>query len=292
LTRAGRSASHGCNENGTALEAALGILRERMLDSRCDLRDLPLDRLADMAAAGGEIRECYRLLRKGGGNIVGEVLRGHGAFFQWEHYPPGDVYDGETHSQYYYHAHPGTCRFVEHGHFHTFLRPLGMPDGVCPAGAAAGEVACPATAGDNDALSHLVAISMDGDGYPVRLFTTNRWVTGETWYAADDVIRMLDRFVIDLAYPSLPVNIWITAMVRLFRPEIEALVRERDAALGARKTTRNTAVYEDRALEVVSSLPISVDEQVERVAAAMAGRGPHRPGRPDVSGFPASAGAP
>ena len=103
------------------------------MDSLADLRDLPLDRLADMAEAGGEIRECYRLLRKGGGNIVGEVLRGHGAFCEWEHYPPGDVYDGETHSQYYYHAHPGTCRFAEHGHFHTFLRPLGMPAGVRPA---------------------------------------------------------------------------------------------------------------------------------------------------------------
>lgn len=248
------------------------------MHSRCDLRDLPADRLADMAAAGGQIRECYRLLRKGGGNIVGEVLRGHGAFFQWEHYPPGDVYDGETHSQYYYHAHPGTSRFVEHGHFHTFLRPLGMPDGVRPAAACAvaAETACPAVAGDNDALSHLVAISMDGDGYPVRLFTTNRWVTGETWYAAEDVIRMLDRFVIDLAYPSLPVNIWITAMVRLFRPEIEALVRERDTALGAQGTARDAgAVYEDRDLEVVSSLPISVDEQVERVAAAMAGHDLH-----------------
>jgi hypothetical protein len=278
LTGAGRSASHGGNEKAAALEAAPGTSRERVLHSRCDLRDLPADRLADMAAAGGQIRECYRLLRKGGGNIVGEVLRGHGGFFQWEHYPPGDVYDGETHSQYYYHAHPGTSRFVEHGHFHTFLRPLGMPDGVRPAaaGAVVAEAACPAVAGDNDALSHLVAISMDGDGYPVRLFTTNRWVTGETWYAAEDVIRMLDRFVIDLAYPSLPVNIWITAMVRLFRPQIEALVRERDAALAAQGTTRGAgAVYEDRDLEVVSSLPISVDEQVERVAAAMAGHDLH-----------------
>ena len=30
---------------------------------------------------------------------------------------------------------------------------------------------------------------------------------------ADDVVRMLDDFEMDLAYPSLPVNIWISAML-------------------------------------------------------------------------------
>jgi hypothetical protein len=240
------------------------------VDDPCGLRnlgDLSLDRLADMAAAGGQIRECYRLLRKGGGNIVGEVLRGHGAFCDWEHYPPGDVYDDETHSQYYYHAHPGACRFVEHGHFHTFLRPPGMPAGISPA-ASDGFA-------DSGAPSHLVAISMDEAGYPVRLFTTNRWVTGEAWYAADDVIRMLDRFLVDLAYPSLPVNIWITAMVRLFRPEIEALIRARDAALRASSAGRGGegGVHEDRAIEVVSSLTISVEEQIDEVHRALAVRG-------------------
>lgn len=239
------------------------------MDDPCGLRDLgdvSLDRLADMAAAGGQIRECYRLLRKGGGNIVGEVLRGHGAFCDWEHYPPGDVYDDETHSQYYYHAHPGACRFVEHGHFHTFLRPPGMPAGISPA-ASDGFA-------DSGAPSHLVAISMDEAGYPVRLFTTNRWVTGEAWYAADDVIRMLDRFLVDLAYPSLPVNIWISAMVRLFRPEIEALIRKRDAALRASSAGRSGegGVHEDRAIEVVSELAISVEEQIDEVHRALAVR--------------------
>lgn len=233
------------------------------------MRDLPLDRLADMAEAGAQIRECYRLLRKGGGNIVGEVLRGNGAFCQWEHYPPGDVYDGETHSQYYYHAHPG-MRFVEHGHFHTFLRPDGMPAGVHPANVPA----APGVA-DDEAPSHLVAISMNQAGYPVRLFTTNRWVTGERWYSANDVIRMLDRFVIDLAYPSLPVNIWITAMLRLFRPEIETLILARDEALHASAAGGTDGVHEDRRIEVVSSLAISVEEQVERVARTLDRRGGH-----------------
>jgi hypothetical protein len=232
-----------------------------------ELEGLANARLEDMAAAGGEVLEIYRLLRKSGDNVVGEVLRGQGEFYEWDHYPKGDVYDPETHSQYYYHAHPAELRGGEHGHFHTFLRPKGMPPAIEPAPLA--DYAPPA--GDNDALSHLIGISMDPHGFPIRLFSTNRWVTGEVWYAADDVIAMLDRFDMDLAAPSLPANIWITAMVRLFRPEIEALVRDRDRALAAwqqRKPEVN--VYEDRDLEITSLLDISVEGQIDRVNDALA----------------------
>ena len=32
--------------------------------------------------------------------------------------------------------------------------------------------------------AHVVAISMDKKGYASKMFTTNRWVTDETWYDA------------------------------------------------------------------------------------------------------------
>ncbi len=241
-----------------------------------DLERLPQDRLEDMAAAGTEMLECYRLLAKTGDNVVGEVLRGQGEFFEWDHYPEGDVYDPETHCQYYYHAHPAALRGDEHGHFHTFLRPKGMPPAIRPAPLAD----CAPPAGDNDALSHLVGISMDGFGQPTRLFTTNRWVTGETWYRAEDVIAMLDRFDMDLAFPSLAVNIWITAIVRLFRPDIEDLVRERDRTIAAWQAERPAAsVFENRDLEITSWAGIAVDRRIARVAAVLQGRqgaAPHR----------------
>jgi hypothetical protein len=69
---------------------------------------------------------------------------------------------------------------------------------------------------------------MDAYGWPIGLFTTNRWVTNQTWYSAADTIRMLDRFLIDHAYPSWPVNRWISAMFRLFRPQIVELLERRD----------------------------------------------------------------
>jgi len=219
-----------------------------------------------MLAAGEDILECYRVLRKTGDNVVGEVLRGEGTFYEWNHYPKGDVYDNDSHSQYFYHAHGAGQRSGEHGHFHTFLRAKGMPEDARPV-AYEGQAQWPS---GNDALSHLIAVAMDRKGYPVALFSTNRWVTGESWYAADDVKRMLELFEIDHARPSWPVNRWITAMLRLFRPQIRVLIDERDEAVARwRERHADRDVFEDREFEVVSRLPISVEKQIAGVRGAL-----------------------
>lgn len=239
-----------------------------------DLAGLPTPRLQRMAAAGLRVLDCQRVLAKSETNVVAELLKGPGEFFEWDHYPNGDVYDWESHAQYYYHAHPPERRAnvwgAEHGHFHTFLRPKGMPAGVRPLPLA--DDAPPA--GDNDALSHLVAISMDRAGQAIRLFTTNRWVTGETWYAAADVVRMLDRFDIDQALPSWPANVWISGMLQLFRPDIEALLAARDARLADWISCHpGEDAYEDRDLEITSIKDISVADRAAALDAALAARG-------------------
>lgn len=229
-----------------------------------DLTTLPRDALRTMQAAGQEVAECTRVLRKAKLNVVGEVLKGQGQFVRLTHYPQGDVFDAETQSQYYYHAH----RNGEHGHFHLFLRAKGMPPGCAPVPEADGR---DWPAGDQ-ALSHLVAISMDRFGTPTGLFTTNRWVTAETWYPADDVVRMLPHFAIDHAYPSWPTNRWLTAMVRLFQPQIEALIRARDATLDARRRTHpDRDVFEDREFEVLSETAIDVEAQMKAITKALDG---------------------
>jgi hypothetical protein len=122
----------------------------------------------------------------------------------------------------------------------------------------------------DDKLSHLIAISMNRAGYPIHLFTTNRWITADNWYAADDVIRMLDRFEMDLAWPSWPVNIWVTSMLRLFRPQIVELVRKRDAAVANwRKKHPDVDAFEDRGCDITSDRKISVEAQIKRVDQAL-----------------------
>ena len=239
--------------------------------------------LEAMAVAGSELLECRRVLAKSGDTVLGEVLGG-AVPMAWQHYPPDDIYDPESHAQYFYHAHPPEVRMAgEQGHFHTFLRPRGMPPGTrplimpelaiadSPAAPAGPAVPQPNQGAGNDELSHLVAIAIDGAGEPYRLFTTNRWVTGETWYRAEDVIAMLDRFAIDLARPSWPLNRWLTALFRLFRPEMAELLRARDAAVMSwrRRHRGKVHVFEDRRLEIASAVDIDVGEQLARVAAAL-----------------------
>jgi len=226
-----------------------------------------ISKLADsqlqvMQQAGSDIDNCYRLLQKNEdyGNVVREVLKDQGTFTEFEHYPSGDVHDKDTHSQYFYHAHRGLSG--ENGHFHTFLRAKGMPDHVSPE-PYDGDAEVPE--GD-DALSHIIAISMDPRGYPIGLFSTNRWVTGETFYTAGNVVDMLDNFEMDLLYPSWPANIWITATIRLFRPQIEWLLHERDRTIKQWADSHpGNDVYEDRDLEITSQLPVDVDEQLALV---------------------------
>lgn len=253
-------------DNHTERERSVRRLTSDSAQALVDFEELPQAVLNSMAEAGREVLDCYRVLGKTGDNIVGEVLRGQGTFYEWSHYPEGDVYDSETHAQYYYHAHPKDERSGEHGHFHTFLRPKGMPAGITPA-RAPGFVA---PENPNDALSHLVAISMDDQGRAIQLFTTNRWVTGEVWYAAEDVVAMLERFAIDLARPSFLVNKWIGAMIRLFRPQIAGLLRERDRVVAEwQRRHPKSGVFEDRRLEVTSKLDISAEEHMHHVLAAL-----------------------
>ena len=226
---------------------------------------LQLEQLQQMAAAGEEILEIYRVLEKAGSNVVAEVLRHQGTFYQWNHYPPGDSVDWETHSQYYFHAHPQDQRGGEHGHFHCFMRYDGIAAGARP-------VALETPQADNEDRigCHLVAISMDKAGFPVGLFTTNRWVTDETWYGAADVGEMLNDFLIDHTHPSWATNRWLSAMFRLFSADISALAEDRDAAVAARMSENpGSDVYEDRGLEITSHRAISVTEKITAVHRAL-----------------------
>ncbi len=235
-----------------------------------DVETLPRPVLERMAAAAREIERHQRVLAKTGHNVVGELLRGFGTFTEWEHYPPDDVFDPATQSQFYYHAHPPEDRNIkEHGHFHLFMRRKGMPPGVTPAPL---PDLAPAT-DENAALCHLVGISMDSYGSAIRLFTVNRWVTGETWYEGADVIRMLDDFALDVLHPNWLVNCWVTELVRLFRPQVEYLIAARDRTIAAWQAERRTAnVFEDRRLAITSILDISVERQIAAVDRALTAR--------------------
>ncbi len=170
----------------------------------------------------------------------------------FRHYPPGDVYDLSSHAQFYYHSH----RDGEFGHIHLFQRPRGMAKGLQPAIAANGP----------DDPCHLIAVGFGAGGEAVELFTTNRWVTGETWYRADAVKTMVAdlRLRHDGAWAG--VAEWLAALVAFYRPLIEILIDERDRAVEAwRLAHPGRDALNDERLEITSARPIDPAADLRRL---------------------------
>ncbi len=230
-----------------------------------DAPALSPEMLSRMATAAETVVDCMRELHECGSNLIVEALRGSQEFVEWEHYPPDDVRDPNTHAQFFFHAHaPAGRDHSDYAHFHTFMGAAGMPPGVVPVGSDNSR-----SAKDGAAMSHLVAISMTPTGMPERLFTTNRWVTAETWYRAPDVISMVDGFALGGAGP---LDRWITSMLVLFRPQIERLLHERDAAVDRWHAAHTDCdVFEDRRLEITSSTDISLEAHIAWLDARLEG---------------------
>lgn len=224
------------------------------------LASLAHDDLLSMREAAIEVLTCQHVLAKTGHTVLTELGAGPAATIaDWQHHPQGDVYDAEHHAQFYFHVHPKAERAAgELGHFHLFLRREGMPIDTVP------------LTQQGDGLCHLAAFSVDEGGRPLRLFTTNRWVTNETWFAAPDLVGLVDRFAIGHAQPSWPVNRWITALARLYRPEIGWLLTRRDAALADLGRGRPVSdVLDDRSVEILSGLDIDIAQRIDDLDAAL-----------------------
>jgi Domain of unknown function (DUF6969) len=234
--------------------------------------------LHNESEAAATLLACRQMLAARGGSVVGEAIGEGGEVIDWRHYPDGEVYDAVSHAQYFFHRHAGRGPLrhepPEAGHFHLFLRGDGMPADSAPLllpELAVANVAppprqsAPLKRGSRNEVAHLVAIAIDGRGEPVRLFTTNRWVTGETWYRADDVIRMLDRFCVHGDQPSALLNRWLAALIRLFARDIAELLHQRDKTIVERRWRWRTNVLEDPRLEITSSLAIDLDARLAAV---------------------------
>ena len=214
-----------------------------------------------MALAAVTIAQTAQALAKQDTNVVMQTI-GDADFVEWQHYPPGDAYDAGSFAQYYYHSHDGSAQ--EHGHFHTFLR-AGTFDASMRPLDHGGTNSVVWDTGD-DALCHLVGVTMDHHGVPIDLFTTNRWVTADCIYSAQDIIGILDRFDFKNEKFNSQTNQWLTAILHLFRPQIEALLLERDQVLKQHKIKADKIgldVFENRDLNIISQCQISLIDQMD-----------------------------
>ncbi|HZD89147.1 MAG TPA: hypothetical protein VE224_03545, partial [Pseudolabrys sp.] len=89
-----------------------------------------------------------------------------------------------------------------------------------------------------------------------------------------DAIRMLGCFRLPSDHPAALLNQWLVALVRLFQPEIAALLRQRDKAVMEWRWRRRSSVYEDPRLEITSNLKIDLDSRLAAGDAASAETAP------------------
>lgn len=206
-----------------------------LLESRPPLRRRDLAGLRD---AGACLLDTMQALQRRRRHVLSPLFADGLAPQQWAHYPEHDIVDAGTGYRYFYHSHPGPRARDEHGHFHLFARSPGQPK----------------------RFTHLVAVSMSPRGLPLRLFTTNRWVTDEHWQPATVVRKLVARFAVTAPSRLAAVHRWLAALVRLFRPQIDALLARRDARWRVARATRPN-FFEDRRSAVLSQCRIDLSRQ-------------------------------
>ena len=199
--------------------------------------------------AGRSITRQLRLWEGQGTNAPARLLDGARGFVEWAHYPQPDMVDPGSGWKLYYHCHVRRDRLRdEHGHLHIFV----------PAGPAAD--AAPL-------YSHLIAISLDRQGLPIRLFTTNRWVTDEIWQTASALRSRLLRPRLRHAEPQ-DVGNWVENLLTIYREQIDALLVARDRRLADDPRRDPVARQNDFRLRIPSQQRVALLHQLAQIGAA------------------------
>jgi len=157
-----------------------------------------------LCLAAQEIAGIQTRYAKKGMTLSEVALCGSKEFIEWNHYPANDLVDEVSGYEFYYHAHSADeMHDGEHGHFHLFKR-------------------------YGHDFHHLIGIALNQQGLPVRLFTTNQWVTGEKFVSAKSAVAELRDFDMATKGRMGPIARWISAFTKLYFSEMEMLILDRD----------------------------------------------------------------
>jgi hypothetical protein len=112
----------------------------------------------------------------------------------------------------------------------------------------------------------LAALSLNHQGQATHWFTTNQWVTGERWAPAEHVVAALASFEVHTRGRLAPVAKWLTAMVRLFQPQLEALAHERDRVMAHHtRHKRAETVWANRNIDVLSTTSADLHQRIQQL---------------------------
>ncbi len=210
-------------------------------------RGTKLNAAAPLRRAAAAVVEQVAAWAGRGESAPSRLLAPGGEFVEWAHYPQPDAVSSASGWRFFYHTHSAPQRLGdEHGHFHIFVPP-------------------PRGAGQSPRLfSHLVGITVDARGLPLRLFTTNRWVTDEIWQDASSLEKHLCRPGLHGAEPA-DVARWLDNLLVLFADDIAALLHARARRLAGSARRIDPRRLEDHRLRLPSQLRVNLARRVSRI---------------------------
>ncbi len=218
---------------------------------RFDPAMVSAQQLARMQAGGEMMLDAILALQKRDHTVLSRIAPKDRKFVLWNHYPPAEVTDTGTACQYYYHSHRTTPK--EHGHFHLF----GLLN-------ADGGVRAPGSVWTADeAPSHLIAIGMNPQGLPIKVFCPNLWVTQGHWLPAATILAHLRQFTLKAEPRWAVVSRWLAGFVQLFWPQIEAALLARDVCANQLRARRRWCTFlADESIEIINTIPIDLHQQI------------------------------
>ncbi|WP_455198494.1 DUF6969 family protein [Kaarinaea lacus] len=195
-----------------------------------------------MPMSAQRLVQCINQFALQESNPVISILPESGLFELNQKYPKPMLSFPGTGLRAYYHSHSYASRpDEENGHFHIFLN---MDDDLKL---------------ENEKWSHLAGLAMDSMGQPVRWFTVNHWVTGETWCPADMLNRKLDLLTKKDSRELSLVEQWIKAIIEFYTLSLNQLLEERDRVITKLIQEKNlNAILQDRAIYGLSHRPINL----------------------------------
>ena len=194
-----------------------------------------------MSQAAEILLQCLLEMGESGSNPVLQVIAGESKIVEEVKYPKGHLHFNGTGWRAYYHCHANHSDIhqlfsAEHGHFHIFVR---IDD-------------------EADKWSHLVALSMDAMGQPLRWFMVNHWVTGETWLEANQLASLMNN--IPYQQQENVLEQWLLCMLEVFKTEISGLLLTRDQQVDI----QNEAQRQNRDIYLLAEEKIDLQQKLEQ----------------------------
>lgn len=185
--------------------------------------------------------ECMKSMGARHTSAVLLSLNGSNSIKPYQRYPEKPHYFGDKHWHAFYHCHEAPAQpFDEHGHYHFFTR-----------------------VNRDDEWSHVIAMGMDGFGQPLRLLTTNLWVTDGKWFDASKLQNQMN--ILTNSQEQDLATEWFKYLLLLYQYEINELLIARDNKVTNLFPKHQDQCYLDRSVYYLSEMDINLRQQLRDV---------------------------